>query len=103
MKKLGNNLGKMIKGTRRFSNVHTAFVNFYKNDFLVCAQQGFSVAENYVRYYPMSKFHKGMYLWEANSHLFTLTSHFSDGGGGTEINPGTAGLYQVTGIASKQS
>ena len=34
--------------------------HFYKNDFLVCAQQGFSVAENYVRQYPpMSKFHKG--------------------------------------------
>lgn len=51
--------------------------HFYKNDFLVCAQQGFSVAENYVRYYPlMSKFHKGTYLWEANCHLFTLTSHW---------------------------
>lgn len=49
---------------------------FYKNDFLVCAQQGFSVAENYVRYYPMSIFHKGTYLWEANSHLFTLTSNW---------------------------
>ena len=30
MKKLGNNLGKMIKGTRRFSNVHIAFVIFIK-------------------------------------------------------------------------
>lgn len=49
--------------------------HFYKIDFFVCSQQGFSAAENYARYYPpMSKFHKETYLWEANCHFFSLSN-----------------------------
>ena len=47
MKKLGNNLGKMIKGPGHLAM--SSLCHFYNNDFLMCAQQGFSVAENYVR------------------------------------------------------
>lgn len=94
----------MIKGTRRFNNVHTAFVILLFVSVLNRASQLLKITPDILP--PCLNSIKGHIFGRpaAISLPYSLSNWqwFFRWEGGTEINPGTGGMYQVTGTASKQ-